>query len=121
MLLCVKERDDWTRLRIHADDAGQRLDRFLRKLLPGCPLGHIFKFLRKGRIRVGEGKARPEARLEEGQEVCFRMPPAELDAMGFSPGAAQLENAERAPITKGGILVVFEDDDILEDDYGDVS
>ena len=32
---------------------GQRLDRYLRKLLPNVPLGGIFKLLRRGTIRVG--------------------------------------------------------------------
>lgn len=118
MLLAVKNRDDWTRLRIHADDAGQRLDRFLRKLLPGCPLGLIFKFLRKGRIRVGEGKARPELRLEEGQEICFRMGSDELSRLGLSSVVARTHRAQQAgawqeEAPRRGIRVVFEDEDIL--------
>ncbi len=113
MLPAVKDRDDWTRLRIHADDAGQRLDRFLRKLLPGCPLGQIFKFLRKGRIRVGEGKARPEMRLEEGQEVLFRMPPAELDELGFAPDSSRLDPGRETPMDRAGVVCLFEDTDIL--------
>ena len=34
------------------NDAGQRLDKFLRKYLKDVPLSAIFKALRKGDIRV---------------------------------------------------------------------
>jgi hypothetical protein len=36
----------------HAADAGQRLDKFVRKYLPNAPLGAIFKMLRTGKIKV---------------------------------------------------------------------
>lgn len=115
MLLPVNPSDDWTTLRIHADDAGQRLDRFLRKLLPGCPLGQIFKFLRKGRIRLGSSKARPELRLVEGQEICFRMPRDELRSLGWSRADSSRRQPRqgRSPEAGSDISRVFEDEDIL--------
>jgi 23S rRNA pseudouridine955/2504/2580 synthase len=113
MLLLVNPRDDWTTLRIHADDAGQRLDRFLRKLLPECPLGQIFKFLRKGRIRMGTSKARPEERLEEGQEISFRMPLAELESLGWSPASMKGGPNPGSKWSGARIHSLFEDEDIL--------
>lgn len=53
--------------RVHRDDAGQRLDRYLRKLLPKATLGHIFKLLRTGKVLVDGKKALGKLRLSEGQ------------------------------------------------------
>jgi 23S rRNA pseudouridine955/2504/2580 synthase len=63
-----------TTLTIGRDDAGQRLDRFVRKLLPSATLGHVFKLIRKGRVRVNGRKGKPDARLQEGDEVELRVP-----------------------------------------------
>jgi len=52
-----------------AAEAGQRLDRYLRKLLPELPLGAIFKQLRRGLIRVDGKKAKPDLRLQQGMVV----------------------------------------------------
>ena len=70
---------------IRRDDAGQRLDRFLRKLLPGSPLGNIFKLLRKGVVRVNDRRAEGDLRLAEGDRVSLRMSDAALDE--FAPSA----------------------------------
>ncbi len=59
------------KLVIARDDAGQRLDRFLRKCLPSAPLGLLFKAVRTGRVRVNGLKARPEQRLEERDQVSL--------------------------------------------------
>jgi RluA family pseudouridine synthase len=58
---------------IGRDDAGQRADRFLRKVLAGTPLGNVFKLLRKGVIRVNAKKAKPDQRLEIGDVVEIRL------------------------------------------------
>ena len=55
-------------LRMHtvemtAAEEGQRLDRYLRKLLPETPLSGIFKMLRRGIIRVDGKKAKEDLRL----------------------------------------------------------
>jgi 23S rRNA pseudouridine955/2504/2580 synthase len=59
-----------------AAEAGQRLDRYLRKLLPATPLGAIFKMLRRGVIRVDGKKAKEDLRLEVGMRVT--LPPSAL-------------------------------------------
>ena len=47
------------RIEIGTNEAGQRLDKFLRKLLKDVPLSKIFKALRKGDVRVN-GKKQKE-------------------------------------------------------------
>ncbi|WP_370284592.1 RluA family pseudouridine synthase [Pseudooceanicola nanhaiensis] len=54
-------------------DAGQRLDRWLRRMFPHLPQGRIEKMCRKGELRVDGGRVKANARLEPGQDV--RIPP----------------------------------------------
>ena len=55
------------------DEDDSRLDRFLRRLVPGLAQGSIERMLRNGLIRVDGGKARANSRLLAGQIV--RLPP----------------------------------------------
>lgn len=52
---------------ITADQAGRRIDRFLRTMWPQVPLGAIMKAIRKGEVRLDARKAAPDTRLQEGQ------------------------------------------------------
>ena len=63
---------------ISSADAGQRIDRWLRKLLAEVPLPAIYRHLRAGRIRVDGGKVDGSLRLTEGMNVELRLPPADL-------------------------------------------
>jgi 23S rRNA pseudouridine955/2504/2580 synthase len=65
-------------VRIGPTEAGQRLDRLLRRLLPQVPLGAIFRHLRSGRIRVDGQKAAGSLRLADGMVLELRLPAADL-------------------------------------------
>ncbi|MEE3101690.1 MAG: RluA family pseudouridine synthase [Pseudomonadota bacterium] len=58
---------------IEADDADQRIDRWLRRRFPQLSQGRIEKMLRKGELRVDGARAKASTRLEAGQVV--RVPP----------------------------------------------
>ncbi len=60
-------------LTVSADDADQRLDRWLRRIFPHVSQGRIEKMCRKGELRVDGGRVKASTRLEEGQSV--RIPP----------------------------------------------
>jgi 23S rRNA pseudouridine955/2504/2580 synthase len=75
------------KVRIDADTAGQRLDNFLRRQLPGVPKGRLYRLLRRGEVRVNGGRARADYRLEAGDEV--RIPPARLREEGAAPSASR--------------------------------
>ena len=60
-------------LTIGAEDAGQRLDRWLRRLFPHVTQGRIEKLCRKGDLRVDKGRVKSSHRLETGMVV--RVPP----------------------------------------------
>jgi 23S rRNA pseudouridine955/2504/2580 synthase len=57
------------KIEIGPNEAGQRLDKFLRKLLKDVPLSAIFKALRKKDIRVNSKKQNEKYFLEEGDIV----------------------------------------------------
>lgn len=61
---------------ITADEAGQRIDNFLRTQLKGVPKSMIYRILRKGEVRVNKKRIKPEYKLEAGDEV--RIPPFAL-------------------------------------------
>jgi len=55
------------------DEAGLRLDRWVKLHYPGVGFAQLQKWLRTGQVRVDGGRAKADARLAEGQVV--RMPP----------------------------------------------
>lgn len=75
------------KVRIDAEQAGQRIDNFLRRELPGLPKGRLYRILRRGEVRVNGGRVRAEYKLAEGDEV--RIPPARVRAPGEAPAAGQ--------------------------------
>ena len=94
-------------IKVPPDEAGQRLDRWLRNLLPGLSFPYLQKLLRKGEIRVGGSRARPNTRLNGGDEV--RLPPRL---------AAMLEGEERqSPALSDNDWQLFERMKLFEDDY----
>ena len=56
---------------ISADNDGRRVDRVLRTLWPGVPLGAIMKAIRTGEVRLDGKRTKGEARLAEGQRAVF--------------------------------------------------
>lgn len=96
-------------LKIGADDADQRLDRWFRRLFPHVPQGRIEKMCRKGEIRIDGGRVKASARLEEGQMV--RIPP--LPAPGSQPprpDSPRISDADAQMIRE---TVIYRDDHIL--------
>jgi len=83
----AQTRSGVRKLSIDADTAGQRIDNFLRRELPGVPKGRIYRMLRRGEVRVNGGRIKAEYRLASGDEV--RVPPATVRAATEpAPGAA---------------------------------
>ena len=111
---------------ITANDAGRRLDRFLRKYLSEASLGDIYKFIRKD-VKV-EGRRKSESYiLNEGEILSLYIPDDELVRLSGGKFAiddvgSPTERARRAEgsltIVSGGSFsrnfeLVYEDDNIL--------
>src|SRR5271169_2397845 len=54
---------------IGEDEAGMRLDRWLRRRFPALPQSHLMKIVRKGEVRVSGKRAEVSKRLELGESV----------------------------------------------------
>ncbi|SHJ85511.1 23S rRNA pseudouridine955/2504/2580 synthase [Clostridium amylolyticum] len=59
-------------IEIGSNEAGQRLDKFLRKLLKDVPLSAIYKALRKGDVKINGSKKNEKYQLQLGDEVVIR-------------------------------------------------
>lgn len=74
-------------------EAGQRLDRYLRKLLRAMPLSAIFRHLRGGDIKVDGKKADGSLRTRAGMKLQLRLPANDLEAVA----GALLQASSQAP------------------------
>ena len=68
-----KKPIDWRLETVPLDEDNSRLDRFVRRLVPGLAQGSIERMLRNGLIRVDGNKVKANSRLLAGQIV--RLPP----------------------------------------------
>jgi 23S rRNA pseudouridine955/2504/2580 synthase len=101
-----EHNDGMARFRVAEDDADQRLDRFLRKLLPHATLPHVFKLVRTGKVRVDGRKARPERRLRVGEDVEIRVPDARLGDLVASPD-------DRPAVRSGPVDILYRDEHLM--------
>ncbi len=84
---------------------GQRLDRFLQKLLPGMPRGHVFKLLRKRKVRVNGKRAKGDLRLQAGDRVLIHMPADQFDADAKRP-VGRATRMDFSPVFEDAHLLV---------------
>ncbi len=91
------------------EGAGQRLDKFLMRLLGHVPRSHLYRLVRRGEVRVNGRRARPDQRLEPRDSV--RVPPVRLEAEPPSPARASprlLETVEKAVLYEDERLLVLD-------------
>ena len=99
---------DWWLVEVPPDEDGTRIDRFLRRLVPGLTQGPVEKMLRSGLIRLDGAKAKPAARMEAGQ--VLRLPP-HLKAGVDAPPRASGPVASPRLRSEFDAMVVAEDAD----------
>ncbi|MGB3456897.1 MAG: RluA family pseudouridine synthase [Litorimonas sp.] len=85
-------------------DAGQRLDRWFKRLFPHVPHGKVEKLLRTGQLRVDGKRAKGSLRLEAGQTV--RIPPLPDPEQVKREASRKDQDALRE-------LAIFEDDELI--------
>ena len=98
-------------VRIRKNDAGQRLDKFIGRVLKKAPLSFIYKALRNKDIRLNGGKATGKEILKEGDDLLFRFPDAKFsDLMGEEEPRKETDTATRL---SDYCTIVFEDDQMI--------
>ena len=91
------------------EDAGQRVDRWLRRLFPHVSQGRIEKMCRKGELRVDGGRVKASTRVEAGQSV--RVPPLpSADHQPMAPEKRRISDADAKMIRD---CVIYKDDDVI--------
>ncbi len=90
-------------LTVQAEYSGQRLDNFLLRELKGAPRSLIYRIVRRGEVRVNDGRVRAHARLQAGDQI--RIPPIRLSAKPCTVAGPKLFHAQ--------LEVLYEDDHIL--------
>lgn len=63
-------------LTVKANADGQRVDNYLRRLLPNLPKSRLYQMLRKGEVRLNKKRIKAESRLSEGD--ILRIPPTTI-------------------------------------------
>lgn len=104
---------DWVReIIVGKNDAGQRLDRFLRKSFPSMPPALIQKFIRTKRIKLNSGRAAIDVRLVVGDLVTLYI---NDDILGDTRADDKARAQTQAHIDKAAaeLNIVYEDDNIL--------
>ncbi len=92
---------------VGADEAEQRLDRWLKRHAPALTQGRIEKLLRRGEIRVDGGRAKAATRVAPGQVV--RLPPLP-DTPAPEPAPPAIDGDEAEAIRAA---VLHRDDDMI--------
>lgn len=90
---------------INSNDAGQRLDKFIRKALPELPLSVIYKALRQKDVKINGKRGKNDDRLNEGDIVRIYV----KDDF-FSNGLSAPSVARSVPVN---IDIIYEDENIL--------
>ena len=109
---------------IGANQAGQRLDKFLHKYLPLAGSGFLYKMLRKKNITLNGKKAEGKEILSVGDEVCTFFSdetfakfsgraPERVDAGESARKPSLVREYETAYERLQGITVLYEDEDFL--------
>lgn len=102
-------------------EAGQRLDKYLHKLLPTAPSSFFYRMLRKKNITLNGKKAEGKEKLVSGDTLTLFLSEETIRGFGLkapdkknAPGKAwALSSCEEAYKKLKGVQVLYEDDHIL--------
>jgi len=100
-----QEKSHATIVTVESADDQRRLDNFLMSRLRGVPRSRVYRMIRGGEVRVNKGRARPDRRLAEGDEV--RIPPVHTDSR------PPLDTATRQGAGWIEERILYEDRDLL--------
>ena len=93
-----------THLSVDADSDGQRIDNYLKKYLSGVPVGHVYRIIRTGQVRVNGKRIKASGRLAAGDDL--RLPPM------FDMEADRVVVPESV-VSRLEAAVIFENEELL--------
>lgn len=89
---------------IHQNEAGQRFDKYLAKLLREAPKSFLYKMLRKKNITLNAKKATGNEKLCQGDEVRLFLSDETFEKFSSSRAAPRAETS---------LEIIYEDQDVL--------
>ncbi len=89
---------------IRPNEAGQRFDKYLSKLLKEAPKSFLYKMLRKKNITLNNKKATGSEKLKEGDEIRIFL---------SDETYGKFSKEEAAPRAVASLSIIYEDRDIL--------
>lgn len=98
---------------IKGNEAGQRFDKYLKKLLPNASSGFIYKMLRKKNITLNEKKASGTEILSSGNIIKLFLSDETFDKFSFDPIILERDYKRLSELSLNGLEIVFEDENIL--------
>jgi len=87
-------------IKIEKNDEGQRLDSFLKKLMPTAPAGIIYKYIRTNKVKLNSKKPKPETKLMAGDEIKYFGDSSFILSKTFNPAAYSID-------------ILYEDENII--------
>lgn len=97
---------------IGKNEAGQRLDKYLGKVLKEAPVSFFYKMMRKKNIVLNSAKCTGKEILSVGDKVKLFLSDETIDKFGGCvSGNVQTAGAEAYPYRK--LDIVYEDDDVI--------
>ncbi len=90
-------------------ESGKKLHRYVRQLLPNCPLGQIYKMIDQGKVKVNGKRKNQNYELSAGDELHFYL---EEEAFRTASGGEESKPRKFAGV-KADIDVVYEDHELL--------
>ena len=88
---------------IGKNDAGQRLDKFLTKAMPGMPIPMIYRLIRQKKIKLNRKRAEISAMLSEGDVVLVFAPPHFAEKDSEAPALTTCADPD----------IIYEDDNVM--------
>lgn len=98
---------------IQQNEENQRLDKYLKKLLPNASTGFLYKMLRKKNIVYNGRKAAGNELLKAGDKVAFYFSDETFAKFHQDMDALQQEYQALAALPMKGLSLIYEDEDIL--------
>lgn len=98
---------------IKNNEAGQRFDKYLKKILPNASSSFIYKMLRKKNITLDGHKASGTEILKIGSDVKIFFSDETFDKFSVDLSALKTEYDALSKLTLSGLKIIFENDDIL--------
>jgi 23S rRNA pseudouridine955/2504/2580 synthase len=91
---------------VGAGEEAVRLDRWFRRRWPHLSQGQLAKLIRSGQVRVNGGRAKPDTRVDPGDQI--RVPP-----LPDAPAPGERNKLDNRDAVFAKSLVIYEDEEVL--------